>query len=437
MTPQLLRATLFHTPRDPFREERALEAYADGALLIEDGAINGCGDYGAIRRIYPDVPVRDLRGGYLLPGFVDTHIHFPQVRVLGGLGYTLLDWLEHNTLPEEARLADSDYAAAIAREFVPALAAHGTTTALVFGSHFSHATALLFEAAEAAGLRVASGLVLSDRMLREELHQTPEQAYRESTELIRRFHGKGRLLYAVTPRFALSSSEAMLEVCQTLLAEHEGLRFTTHWNENVREIVEVMRRFPWAEDYLSVYERYHLTGRNAVLAHSVHSTPAQLERLAATGGAVAHCPCSNAALGSGFFPMQRHLQAGVRFALGTDVGGGTGFSLLKEGLQAYLLQRLAPEPYLLRPDQLLYLATRAGAEAMGLQEETGDFRPGKSADYVYIRPAACCPLANALDQAGSLERVLGWLFTLAGADHIEEVAVAGRVIHRRECKPLA
>ncbi len=435
MTQQILRATLFHTPRNAFTEERALEAYADGALLIEDGVINACGEFASVRRIYPNVPVRDLRGGFLLPGFVDTHVHYPQVRVLGGLGYTLLDWLEHNTLPEEARLADASYAATIAHEFVAALAAHGTTTALVFGSHFAPATASLLETAANRGLRVASGLVLSDRNLRDELHQTPEQAYRDCTGLIRRFHGNGRLLYAVTPRFALSASEAMLEVCQTLLSEHEGLRFTTHWNENVREIEEVVRSFPWAADYLAVYERYQLTGPNAVLAHSVHSTAEQLQRLASSGGSVSYCPCSNAALGSGFFPLQRHLSAGVRFALGTDVGGGTGFSLLKEGLQAYLTQRLAPEPYLLHAPQLLYLATRAGAEAMGLAGETGDFRPGKSADYVYIRPAPCCPLANAIDRAASLDRVLGSLFTLVAAEHIEEVAVAGNIVHRRECCP--
>ncbi len=328
---ELLRAPLFHTPRNPFREASALESYADGGLLIRDGRVAACGDYASLRDAYPDVPTVDLRGGYLLPGFVDAHTHFPQLRVLGGLGRSLLDWLEHCALPEEARMADHSHACRVARGFVHALASHGTTTALVFGAHFAPATAALFEAAEAKGLRIAAGQVLSDRLLDPELHQTPERAYRESSLLIERFHRHGRMTYAVTPRFALSASEAMLEVCQTLLGEHEGLLFQTHINENVQEIAEVARLFPWASDYLAVYERFRLNRSNAVMAHNVHPSDSELDRLGASGAAVAHCPTSNAALGSGLFPLQRHIHAGVRCALGTDVGGGTGFGMLKEG----------------------------------------------------------------------------------------------------------
>jgi guanine deaminase len=427
---ELLRAPLFHTPRNPFRNPSALESYADGGLLIRDGRVAGCGDYGILRDTHPEVPTTDLRGGFLLPGFIDTHIHFPQLRVLGGLGRSLLDWLEHCALPEEARMADHSYACGVAREFVHALVSHGTTTASVFGAHFAPATAALFEAAEAAGLRIAAGQVLSDRMLLPELHQTPERAYRESTLLIERFHRYGRLSYAVTPRFAFSCSEAILEVCQTLLREHEGLLFQTHLNENVQEIGEVARMFPWASDHLAVYERFGLSRPNAVMAHDVHPTDSELDRLASSGAAVAHCPCSNAALGSGLFPLKRHLNAGVRFALGTDVGGGTGFGLLKEGLQAYLLQRVAQDGMLLDAGHLLYLATLAGAEALGLSNETGDFRPGKSADFVYLRPLADSPLTAVLEREQSPESMLAAIFTLAGAESIAEVRVEGSIVYR-------
>jgi guanine deaminase len=427
---ELLRAPLFHTPRNPFRGEKALESHEDGGLLIRGGKVVACGDYTAIHDAHRDVPTTDLRGGFLLPGFVDTHIHFPQLRVLGGLGRELLDWLEQIALPEEARMADADYACQTARGFVNALAAHGTTTALVFGAHFAGATAALFEAAAASGLRVASGLVLSDRLLRPELHQTPENAYRDSTALIRRFHGKGRLSYAVTPRFAMSASEAMLEVCQTLRRETPGLLFQTHINENRQEIAEVARLFPWASDYLGVYERFQLGGRGAVLAHNVHPTPSELERLAASGTTISHCPCSNAALGSGLFPLRRHIEAGVKCALGTDVGGGTGFGMLKEGLQAYMLQRLATDGVLLTPAHMLYLATRAGAEALGLEDETGDFSPGKSADFVYLRPPEGSPLAAVVEQAGSMERILAALFTLGGSESVREVRVEGSPVFR-------
>jgi len=427
---ELLRAPLFHTPRNPFRHSDALESYPDGGLLIRDGRVACCGDYRTLRDAHPEVPAVDLRGGFLLPGFVDTHVHFPQLRILGGLGGSLLEWLEECALPEEARMADRLYACRVAHGFVRALASHGTTTALVFGAHFAPATAALFEAGEAAGLRIAAGQVLSDRLLRPELHQTPERAYRESSLLIERFHRRGRSLYAVTPRFAVSTSEAMLEVSQTLLNEHDGLLFQTHLNESPQEIAEVARLFPWASDYLAVYERFGLCGANAVMAHDVHPTDSELERLAGSGTAVAHCPCSNAALGSGLFPLRRHLSAGVRCALGTDVGGGTGFGLLKEGLQAYLLQRIAPDGMLLNAGHLLYLATLAGAEALGLSDETGDFRPGKSADFVYLRPPADSPLAAVLQREDRPERVLAAIFTLAGAESVREVRVEGSVVHR-------
>jgi guanine deaminase len=427
---ELLRAPLFHTPRNPFRDSSALECYADGGLLIIEGGVAGCGDYASLRDTHPSIPTVDLRGGFLLPGFIDTHTHFPQLRVLGGLGRSLLDWLEQYALPEEARMADHSYACRVAREFVHTLISHGTTTALVFGAHFAPATAALFEAAQAKGLRIAAGQVLSDRRLRPELHQTPERAYRESSLLIERFHRRGRLRYAVTPRFALSASEAMLEVCQTLLGEHAGLLFQTHLNENLEEIAEVKRLFPWAGDYLAVYERFGLSSPSAVMAHDVHPNDSELNRLAASGATVAHCPSSNAALGSGLFPLKRHINAGVRCALGTDVGGGVGFGMLKEALQAYLLQRIAPDGMLLDAGHLLYLATLAGAEALGLGEETGDFRTGKSADFVYLRPPADSPLAAVLEREQSPEQTLAAIFTLAGAESVREVRVAGSVVYR-------
>ncbi|MBV8730174.1 MAG: guanine deaminase [Acidobacteriia bacterium] len=428
---ELLRATIFHTPRNPFQENSALEAISDGGLLIESGRVQACGNYAALRDTYPDVRTRDLRGGFLLPGFVDSHVHYPQLRILGGLGYSLFDWLEKYTLPEEVKFAAPDYAESVATEFTHALVSHGTTTALVFGAHFVPATAALFRAAENTGLRVISGLVISDRHLRPELHTTPEAAYYENKQLISCLHGKGKLLYAVTPRFALSSSEPLLEVCRTLLEEHPGVRLQTHINENTAEIAETARLYAWARDYLAVYEQFGLIGPRAVLAHSVHSAASEIERMAAAGCAVAHCPSSNAALGSGIFPMQHHLQAGVRFALGTDVGGGTGMGMLKEALQAYLIQRLAgASGVALSPAHLLYLATRAGAEALGLQGEIGDFTPGKSADFVYLKPPPESPLAAVVRHALSADHLLAAIITLAGAESVRETWISGVPVFR-------
>jgi guanine deaminase len=419
---ELLRATIFHTPAG------ALASHEDGALLICDGRVAACGDYARVRLMYPEVPVTDWRGGFLMPGFVDAHVHFPQLRVIGALGRSLLDWLEHVALPEEARMADEGYAAETARRFVRALASNGTTAALVFGAHFSPATAALFEAADAAGLRVVSGLVVSDRLLPGELHHTPDTAYRESTELIRRYHKRGKLRYAVTPRFALSTTEPMLEVCQTLMTENPDVRLQTHINENTSEISELAKIFPWAADYLAVYERYGLSGRRSVMAHNVHPTDSELARLAASGTSIAHCPGSNAMLGSGCFPFRRHTAAGVNCALGTDVGGGIGFGMLKEALHSYLIQRLSPDGLPLDAGRLLHLITLAGAEALGLDGEVGDFTPGKAADLVYLRPEEGSVLEAVIQNAESVEQALASLFTMAGAETVREVRVAGNPI---------
>jgi guanine deaminase len=426
---QLFRATIFHTSANPFHDAGALHTHPDGGLLVRDGRIAACGSFDEVRRADAEASVVDWRGGVVLPGFVDTHVHYPQLRIVGRMGRSLLDWLEQAALPEEARMADVAYAADTAARFVGALAANGTTTALVFGAHFAPATASLFEAAAAAGLRIVSGLVVSDRFVPPALRQSAESAYRDSSELIRRFHRQGRLLYAVTPRFALSTSEAMLEMCQTLVGEHGDLRVQSHINEGRDEIRKVAEAFPWARDYAAVYDRFGLTGTRAVLAHNVHPTDGELERLAATGTSIAHCPASNAALGSGIFPMRRHIDAGVRVALGTDIGGGTGLGMMKEGLQAYLMQRVIADGVLLDPARILYLSTLAGAEALGLAHDIGSLCPGKAADFVYLKPPAGSVLDGVLQHASRPEDVLAALFTLGGEESVREVRVEGSVVH--------
>ena len=286
----------------------------------------------------------------------------------------------------------------------------------------------MFDAAARSGLRVISGLVVSDRLLREELHVSPARAYEESTRLIERYHKRGRLLYAVTPRFAYSTTDAMLEVCRQLMTEHPDVRLQTHINENTSEIQALSRLFSWAGDYLGIYERYGLSSDRCVMAHNVHASVSEIERLAAAGTAIAHCPASNAALGSGCFPLKRHVEAGVTCALGTDVGGGLGFGMLKEGLHAYLMQRLAPDPVPLGPAHLLYLCTRGGAKALGLDAEIGDFEPGKAADFVYLKPPVESVLASVLGHADTPGQALAALFSMAGPESVKETRVEGDVV---------
>jgi guanine deaminase len=430
----IVRAQILHTPRDPFAVGgTALEALSDGGLAYDrDGRILACGPFASVRAAHPDADVVDAADAVLLPGLVDLHVHYPQIAVIGAMGMTLLEWLADRTLPEEARLADTAYAAEVANAFVRGLARNGTTAALVFGSHFPAAQEALFAAAERSGLRIASGLVVSDRNLLRELHIAPEEAYAESRALMDRWHGRGRLRYAVTPRFSLSCTDAMMEACGELVADGpDDVLFTSHLNENPAEIQAVAELFPWSRDYLDTYERFGLVGTSTVLAHDVHATDDELRRLAERGASVAHCPASNAFLGSGAFPMRRHVERGVRFALGTDVGAGAGPSLLNEGLTAYQVQRLLPDGCRLGPEHLLYLATMAGAEALGLAGAVGDLRPGKSADFVLLRPPPGGTLDVVLRQADSPEHALGAVFTLAREESVAEVRVAGERVYTR------
>src|SRR4051794_35287772 len=397
----ILRARVAHTPRDPFLETNALETFDDGAVAFTDGTILATGPYAEVASAHPDAETIDRRDCFLLPGLVDTHVHYPQIPVIGAMGLELLDWLAKRTLPEEARMADPDHARRAARRFIRLLAGNGATSALVFGSHFPNAQEALFEEAETAGLRIASGLVVSDRNLRPELEVTPEQAYTRSRDLLERWHGRGRLRYAVTPRFSVSCTEPMLEACRALLDETPSALFTSHVNESPGEIAFVQGLFPDAKDYTATYEDAGLLRECSVLAHNVHVSDDELHRLAASKTSVAHCPSSNAFLSSGIFAMARHVEHGVRFGMGTDVGAGTGLSMLKEGLVAYHVQMVREQGHMLLPAHLLYLATAAGARALGQGDLIGDFKPGKAADLVLLRPLAGSTLDAVLEEASS------------------------------------
>ncbi len=426
----IVRGTVLDTPVDPFAGG-ALRAEEDAGLVERDGTLVARGPYARVRTAYPDDEVVDLRGGLVLPGLVDTHVHFPQVRVIGALGMPLLEWLESCALPEEARLADHGYARAVARELVDGLVRAGTTTALVFGSHFAGAVDALFAEADRVGLRVTSGLVVSDRALRPDLLTTPQRAHDEGLALARRWHGVRRNRYAVTPRFSLSCSEELLASCAAVQGGVPGAWFTSHLNENVEEVAAVQELFGDADHYLHTYAEHGLVGPRSVLAHNVHATGEELACLAGAGAGVAHCPSSNSALGSGLFPLRDHLEHGVRVALGSDVAAGTGFCLLKEGLQAYFVQRLLGERgQPLAAPHLLHLATAAGAAALGLADRVGQLSVGHDLDLVWLCPEPGSTLDVALTHAHSAEDALAKAFALGSPADVAGTWVAGRCVSR-------
>jgi guanine deaminase len=326
-------------------------------------------------------------------------------------------------------MADPSYAVEVARAFVGALAGAGTTTALVFGAHFVEATEALFAEAERVGLRVTSGLVVSDRELRADLLTTPEQSYDDGLVLAKRWHGVGRLRYAVTPRFSLSCSPELLEACGALLSDVPDAVLTSHLNENPAEIERVRGLFRGCLSYLDTYASAGLVGPTSVFAHDVHPTPAELSGLAEAGAVVAHCPTSNLCLGSGLFPLREHLAAGVRVALGSDVGAGTGLSLFKEGLQAYFVQQaLGASGVPLTAAHLLHLATGAGAAALGLSETVGSFCAGKSFDALWLRPGSGDPLDLLLRHAASPEDALAKAFAHATPGDVARAWVSGEPV---------
>lgn len=428
----IFRGTFLDTPSSPF-DGSALRSEIDGGLCVREGVIVERGPFESVRANQPEDDVVDLTGGMVLPGFVDTHVHYPQVRMIGALGMPLLDWLERSALPEEARLISTVYATEVAGEFLDGLVGTGTTTALVFGAHFASAVDVLFAEAAERGLRITSGLVVSDRILRPDLLTTPKAAYDEGLALAKRWHGIGRNRYAVIPRFSLSCTEDMLDSCASLLDAVEGVMFTSHINENLAEVAAVCELFEGCDDYLATYHRHGLVNDRSVYAHNVHASSAELAILGGQGASVAHCPTSNAALGSGLFPLRDHVDHGVRVALGSDVGAGTGFSLLKEGLQAYLMQQLlGPKGLPLTSAHLLYLATASGAAALGMADQVGDFEVGKQFDAVWIRPAAGSTLDVGLRHAHGPDEALAKAFTLGTPADVSSVWVGGQKILPKE-----
>lgn len=433
----IFRGTFLDTPESPFTGG-VLRAESDAGVLVRDGVVVARGGYHGIRLAHRDEEVVDLTGGLVLPGLVDAHVHFPQVRMIGALGMPLLDWLEHSALPEEARLADVGYARQVAAEFVGGLAAAGTTTALAFGAHFASAVDALFTEAADVGLRLTSGLVVSDRILRADLLTSPQTAYDEGRALAQRWHGVVRNRYAVIPRFSLSCTEGLLDSCAALLGDVEDAWFTTHINENLAEVAVVCDLFDGCDDYLATYHQHGLVGGRSVYAHNVHPSTGELDVLAEEGASVAHCPTSNAGLGSGLFPLREHVEHGVRVALGSDVGAGTGFSLFKEGLQAYFVQQLLGDRGLpLTPAHLLYLSTGAGAAALGLADQIGDFEVGKQFDALWLRPAAGSTLDVCMRHAEGPENALAKAFALATTTDVDSIWVGGERISPRAANDLA
>ena len=423
-----VRSSVVHCTADPAVDgPRACEHLEDAWLVIEDGIVASLAPASAGEPPGTDAAL-DLRGRLLCPGFVDCHVHYPQVDVVASHGERLLEWLERYTFPAEARFADAAHALETARFFLDRLLENGTTTALVFATVHEASVDAFFEEALARRLRMLCGKVLMDRNAPEALLEPLELAEVRTRRLIRDWHGRDRLGYAVTPRFAPTSTDASLALAGRLVAEHAhlhgGVHLHTHLAENAEECRWVGELFPSDPDYLGVYERHGLVGRRSVFAHGIHLDDGAWSRLGASGAAVAHCPTSNLFIGSGLFDLARADAHGVPVGLGTDVGGGDSLSLMRTVNEAYKVAQLRGGP--LGPERALYLATLGGARALDLGDRIGSFEPGKEADFVVLDPTATPLLARRTRAARDWRERLFALLVLGDERVVERTFVLGR-----------
>ncbi len=411
--------------------QEAIIHFPDGLLLIKDGLVVDAGPFDSLRtRVSPDTTILHHLDALITPGFVDTHIHYPQCDIIAAYGTQLLDWLQTHTFPAERKFEDMDHANNVTSFFLDELLRNGTTTALVFGTVHPQSVEAFFSQAHQRNLRMICGKVMMDRNAPEYLCDTAKTSYQDSKSLIKRWHNVGRLGYAVTPRFAITSSPQQLDMASQLLTEHPGVHLHTHLAENAGECRWVAELFPEASGYLDVYDRHGLLGRRSVFAHGIHLHDSEWQRLADSGSGIAHCPRSNLFIGSGLFDYRAALEHRVHTGLGTDVGGGDSFSLLRVINEAYKVQQL--QDYNLSPFQSLYLATLGGAKMLDLDRYIGNFEPGKEADFVVLDYRATPLIKRRIQSCNNLMERLFALQMLGDDRAIRETRILGEVAHRRD-----
>ena len=397
----------------------------DGVLITEQGKIRWFGTWNDAQDHLPiNIEIQHYPEQLIIPGMIDTHIHFPQTEMVGAYGEQLLSWLNTYTFPTEIQFKDKAYASEIAKFFVNELLKNGTTTALVFCTVHPESVDALFEAAEQHQMRLIAGKVMMDRHAPEALCDSADSSYDDSKALIEKWHGQGRALYAITPRFAPTSTPEQLERAGQLKAEYPDVYVHTHLSENKDEIAWVKDLFPAQKGYLDVYHHYGLTGQRSVFAHCVHLEDAEWQCMHETDSAIAFCPTSNLFLGSGLFPLNKTWQQQVKVGLGTDVGAGTSFSLLQTVNEAYKVQQLQGDK--LSAYESLYHATLGGAKALDLDDKLGNFNVGKEADFVVlnIKPTALQQLRQS--RSKSLEDSLFALFTMGDDRNVEATYIYGQ-----------
>ena len=424
------RASVLHFTGDPAFDTDACHWHEDGLLIVDGGLVVAAGDYAQLHpTLAPDAVLHDRRGQLLMPGFIDSHIHYPQTDIIASPAAGLLPWLEKYTFPAEAKFADLRHAREVAGFFLDQLLRCGTTTAMVYCTVHAASVDAFFTESAARNMRMVAGKVLMDRHCPENLRDTAESGVRESEALIGRWHHQGRQLYAITPRFAPTSSDLQLQLAGELAARYPDTFIQSHLAENTDEIAWVKSLFPQARSYLDVYDRFGLLRERALYGHCIWLDDTDRARMQERGAAVALCPTSNLFLGSGLFDFAAADRAHLLLSLSTDVGGGTAFSMLQTMNEAYKVARLGGSH--LSAQRLFYLATLGSARAMRLEGTVGSFVAGAEADFIFIDLQATPLLARRTAQATDIEELLFALAMLGDDRCIAATHIAGRCAHVR------
>jgi guanine deaminase len=432
----ILRGQTLAFRGDPFAlgPDAAVDHHGDGAVAIGGGKILAVGAAGDIIRAHPGAEVESYPHHIIMAGFVDCHAHYPQTGIIASYGEQLLEWLAKYTFPEESKFGDPAYAAAVAELFVDELLRNGTTTVSAYCTSHPTSVDAFFTAAEARGMCVAAGKVLMDRNAPDALLDTAQRGYDESKALIDRWHGRKRLAYAVSPRFAITSTPAQLDAAGALWRDHPSALMQTHLSENPREIAWVRGLYPDATDYLGVYERYGLTGPGANFGHAIHLSAREWAALAGTGSGISHCPTSNLFIGSGLFDMDAARDGATPIAtgLGTDIGGGSSFSMLAAMKASYEICQL--RGYSLHPAKAFWLATAGSAAVMRMDGRIGNLAPGHDADIAVLDLAATPLIAERARRAADLREALFIQMILGDDRAIAATYVAGRKAYSRPAR---
>ncbi len=377
--------------------EDAFEYSSRGGILIENGVITALGEASEIVASHPDADLHDYSRCLLLPGFVDPHVHYPQTAIIASWGERLLDWLNNYTFPEEIRFGDPAYAAGIAERYLRLVLSNGTTTVCTFCTTHPASVDAFFEVADALDLRAVAGKVCMDRNAPDELRDSAAGGSDDSRMLLEKWHGRGRLSYAITPRFALTSSRAQLEALGDLCRSYPDCLMQTHIAEQPEEVAEVARLFPDSSDYLDVYESTGLLRPNGLYGHAIYLSPRESGRLRETGAALIHCPTSNTFIGSGLFGLRERAGEGHRLGLATDTGGGSSFSMLRTMAAAYEIGQLRGSS--IHPGQLVWLSTQGNAQLLNMDGCIGSLRVGNEADIVVLDLASTPAIAQRASRA--------------------------------------